>query len=93
VNDLTLIRSSAEATSVTRYQWSEPQGSPVRVELVDSFRFTTIGVIVNGANGQWYWNRYTSVRQYGVPPISGSAATLDEAKQAIMQGLSDAASG
>ena len=73
-----------------RYHWTEPAGSPLRVELIDEFTLAQVAVIVGDLAGGWHWSRYTSMAQHGALPVFGSATTIDEAKRAILDGLPDA---
>ena len=73
-----------------RYHWTEPAGSPIRVELIDNFTLAQAAVIVGDLAGRWHWSRYTSMARNGAPPINGSSLTLAEAKQLILDGLPDA---
>jgi hypothetical protein len=75
-----------------RYYWQKPSDLPERVELMDTVTSTPAAVITS-VSRKWHWKRNTTVILHGAPPAEGKQSLLDDARQAVVDGLPDAPAG
>jgi hypothetical protein len=74
-----------------RYYWQKQSDLPERVELMDTVTRQPAAVIEN-VGRKWRWKRSTTVLLHGAPPGEGNVVYLDDAREAILDGLPDAPS-
>ncbi len=84
------LRASNRKELMIRYHWTEPNGSPPRIELIDDFTLAQVAVILGDRSGKWHWSRYTNLALHGALPQYGTTTTLDEAKRAVVTDLPNA---
>ncbi|WP_254506524.1 hypothetical protein [Anatilimnocola floriformis] len=72
-----------------RYAWRKPSNLPERVELIDRVTSQVVAVVEH-VGRDWQWRRNTSQLVHGAPPSEGMQTSLEDAKQAVLNGLPDA---